>query len=103
MKATIESGLVNSPSPSRPQVLILVIMTSIHVYLPRLFPCHPVDCNYTVNENSTHFYDADTNECLPNEPNNSKVNGVCKAWGKNREPLEAAMLPNHLLQIQILA
>ena len=26
-----------------------------------------------MTENSTHFYDADTNECLPNDPNNSKV------------------------------
>ena len=26
-----------------------------------------------MNENSTHFYDADANECLPNDPNNSKV------------------------------
>ena len=42
-------------------------------YYGRLFSCHPVDCNYKVTQNSTHFYDADANECLPNDDNDSKV------------------------------
>jgi chloride channel 7 len=53
-------------------LLILMIMTTIHVYLPSFLGCHPIDCNYTVDHNSSTQFEA-ANECHPNDPNNSKI------------------------------
>ena len=60
-------------------ILILLIMSTIHVYLPSFLGCTPVDCTYRVKENSTlgdMMLDASAQkECFPysNPENNSRL------------------------------
>lgn len=51
-------------------VLILMLMTTIHVYLPSFLGCHPVDCSYTIStSNSTRD---SYNECFPTNESDSR-------------------------------
>ena len=59
-------------------ILILLIMSTIHVYLPSFLGCTPVDCIYSVKANSTlgdMMLDASAQkECFPTNPeNNSRL------------------------------
>ena len=59
-------------------ILILLIMSTIHVYLPSFLGCTPVDCVYSIKENSTlgdTMLDASAQkECFPSDPvNNSRM------------------------------
>ena len=52
-------------------ILILSIMSAIHVYLPSMLGCTPVDCIYSVKANSTlgdmMLDDSAAKECLPTD------------------------------------
>ena len=56
-------------------ILILVIMSTIHVYLPNVLDCTPVDCTYKEASNSSveGSYQGPPNECFPNNPNDSRT------------------------------
>ncbi len=53
-------------------MLILVFMTTIHVYLPSLLGCHQIDCNYTIYHNSSTRYEK-PNECWSNLENGTST------------------------------
>jgi chloride channel 7 len=82
-------------------VIILIIMSTIHVYLPGMLGCTPVDCIYNVNANTTlgdMMLDASAaNECYPTDSNNSRVelNLVSYTCGYTDTPLNDNLTQFH--------
>ena len=54
-------------------IVILVIMSTIHVYLPDVLGCTPVDCTHTIGNNTKMSAPGAPNECFPNNPNDSRT------------------------------
>lgn len=70
VKSRTKSNIIRILEP----ILILCIMTTIHVYLPSMLGCSPVDCTYQSSTNQTHASTySGPNECFLNKPNNSKL------------------------------
>ncbi|XP_040569447.1 chloride channel protein C-like [Lepeophtheirus salmonis] len=56
-------------------ILILAIMSTIHIFLPGLLGCTPLDCNYsTAPQTHTLGYETQrSNECFPTKDNDSRT------------------------------
>ena len=54
-------------------ILILMIMSTIHVFLPSGLGCTEVDCTYSLRNNGSISDGPQVNECFPTNPNNSRV------------------------------